>query len=227
MDGTAVRGVRSFFMELAESLDVIRPAPARRYIFDKNLVLEQVALSEFRSDARRCQVRHQEVIEHLHMKCMARTGRAVVLSKNFVNETERLERRLEQAGIAYEREAIRIADGDKLTEVRYAFVADVTLNVHVDCDNAMPACCASRCATSTGLRQSGARSRRTRSLKLDWTISDAGGWGSRTSFLRERKSCGASKRADSAKGSRVVRSRARGVAGSLRTRHVVTFVTIC
>lgn len=135
MDGTAVRGVRSFFMELAESLDVIRPAPARRYIFDKNLVLEQVALSEFRSDARRCQVRHQEVIEHLHMKCMARTGRAVVLSKNFVNETERLERRLEQAGIAYEREAIRIADGDKLTEVRYAFVADVTLNVHVDCDH--------------------------------------------------------------------------------------------
>jgi len=127
----AAQGVRRYLMELASHLDVIRPPAQASYRIDRQVVVEGVPLVDFRFDARRRTHGGQELIDHVLMTATARTGRRCQLAKNFVNETEQLERRLDQASITCEREAVRHPDNGKLVEVRYTFVADVLLSVLV------------------------------------------------------------------------------------------------
>lgn len=129
----AARTVQRYFMELAAQLDVIRPAPQRSYALDKKVVLDRPPLVDFRFDARRKILREQEVIDHVVMFCKAHSGQEVRLSKDFVNEMELIEGRLEQAAIPHEREAVRNPDNGRLIEVRYEFVADVQLSTLVTC----------------------------------------------------------------------------------------------
>jgi hypothetical protein len=131
----AALGAQRYLMELARHLDVIRPTARRRYALDRRLVLEALPMVDFRFDARRKVVRDQELIDHVMMVCSVRSGRAVQLAKDFINEIELLERRLAQAGITFEREAVRHADHGKLIEMRYEFVADVELGVRLRCDH--------------------------------------------------------------------------------------------
>ena len=131
----AAHGAQRYLMELAGHLDVIRPTSRQRYVLDRRLVLESLPLVDFRFDARRKIVRDQEVIDHVVMVCTARSGRTVQLSKDFVNEIEQLERRLAQAGITAEREAVRHPDNGKLVEMRYDFVADIEIGVRLRCDH--------------------------------------------------------------------------------------------
>jgi len=131
----AARGAQRYLMDLASNLDVIRPPSKQRYVLDKRVVVEALPLVDFRYDARRKILRDQEVIDHVVMGCSVRSGRKLQLSKDFVNEMEQLERRLEQAVVTFEREPVRHPDNGKLIEVRYAFVADVGLSVHLRCDH--------------------------------------------------------------------------------------------
>lgn len=127
----AARGVQRYLMELAAHLDVIRPPARAAYRIDRQVVVEAVPLADFRFDARRRIDGNQERIDHVLMTAVARGGRECRLTKNFVNDIEQLERRLDQASIACERDAVRHPDSGKLIEVRYTFVADVLLSVRV------------------------------------------------------------------------------------------------
>jgi hypothetical protein len=100
------------------------------------VVVEAAPIIDMRFDARRKIVAEQEVIDHIVMIGSARTGRAVALRKDFINEIERLDARLAQAGTEVEREAVRNPANNKLIEMRYSFTADVQLSVHVTCDHA-------------------------------------------------------------------------------------------
>jgi hypothetical protein len=132
VDGAA-KTVRQYFMELAANLDLIRPAPPVRYMLDRRVVVERLPRSDFRFDARRKTLREQEVIDYVFIACTVKSGQQVQLAKNFVNDIESLERRLEQAVIAYDRQSLRQAENGKLVEVQYSFTADVQLSTRVLC----------------------------------------------------------------------------------------------
>jgi hypothetical protein len=127
----AARQARMFLMELSASLQVLQPAPARRYVLDRQVVVGPLPQTTFRFDARRKILRDQEVLDHIVMGCGLRTGQQVVLDKDFVNETERLEARLQQAGIHHEREPVRDPATGRLQCMRYSFTADVLMQVTV------------------------------------------------------------------------------------------------
>jgi hypothetical protein len=127
--------VRRYLMELAAHLDVIRPAPPVRYVLDKRVVVERLPRTDFRFDARRKIMRELEVVDHIFIACSVKTGRDVQLGKDFVNEIEGLERRLEQAVITYDRQPVRQAENGKLIEMRYAFTADVQVSTRVVCQH--------------------------------------------------------------------------------------------
>lgn len=129
----AARDLRKYLMELAAQLDVIRPAPKVRYVIDRQFVLDGLPRTGFRFDARRKIVQEQEVIDHVVMACRVGDGRRLTLAKDFVNEIERLEARLVQAGAPNEREAVRDPQHGKLAEMRYDVAAEVQVSVLVQC----------------------------------------------------------------------------------------------
>jgi hypothetical protein len=131
----AAQAVRQYLMELAAQLEVIRPAPPVRYALDKRIVLEGLPRADFRFDARRKIVREQEVLDYVLIACTVAGRRDVRLGKDFVNEIESLERRLEQAVITFDREPLRHHDNGKLIEMRYAFDANVQVATRVTCQH--------------------------------------------------------------------------------------------
>lgn len=136
VDGAA-RALRQCLRELAEHLALIRPAPPVRYEFDRACVLDGLPRADFRSDARLARVLDIEVVDHLHLACRVRGEAGVRLRKDFVNETERLERRLAQAGVPYvDREEVRDEASQKLRHIAYAFDAVVEVGMRVECHHA-------------------------------------------------------------------------------------------
>ena len=131
----AAQATRLYLMELAAQLEVIRPAPPVRYALDRRVVLERLPRADFRFDARRKILREQEVLDYVFIACTVKSDRAVQIGKDFVNEIEGLERRLEQAVITFERQPLRQAENGKLIEMRYAFVADVQVSTRVICQH--------------------------------------------------------------------------------------------
>ncbi|MEP7281869.1 MAG: hypothetical protein ABI696_07800 [Rubrivivax sp.] len=132
----AARELRQSLLELSSHLQVLQPAAPVRYRLDRQVVLDGLPRQDFRFDSRRASVLDEDVLSHMHLSCSVRSGRAVQLGKDFVNEMEQLEARLAQAGIAYDREPVREAESGRLLQMRYAFVADVELGLHVQCDHA-------------------------------------------------------------------------------------------
>jgi len=126
---------RRYLMDLAAQLTVIKPSPAVTYRLDKRLQLQGLPRHDFRFDARRKAVGDHERIDHIVMACRVGDGQRVRLTKDFVNEIEQLERRLRQAGIAFDAEAVRHPTSGKLVEMRYDFPAEVHLVARVDCDH--------------------------------------------------------------------------------------------
>ncbi|MFO1270292.1 MAG: hypothetical protein U1F50_01180 [Rubrivivax sp.] len=131
----AAKTLRSYLLELASNLDVIRPAPKVRYVLDKRLVLDSLPRQDFRFDARRKILRDVEVIDHVFVVGMVRGPRDQVLAKDFVNEMEALERRLGQAAIFFRKEPVRHAADSRLLEMRYLFDADLQVSTRVLCDH--------------------------------------------------------------------------------------------
>jgi len=131
----AARTLRSYLMELASNLAVIKPAPKVRYALDRKLVLDGLPREDFRFDARRKILRDLEVVDYVFIVCVVRGPREVKLAKDFVNEMEGLERRLDQAAILYQKEPVRHNEDGRLIEMRYAFDADVQVSTRVLCDH--------------------------------------------------------------------------------------------
>lgn len=136
VDGAA-RALRQCLRELAEHLQLIQPAAPVRYEFDRACVLDGHPRVDFRSDSRLGRALDIEVVDHLHLGCRVRGHAGVRLRKDFVNETERLERRLMQAGVPYvDREEVRDETSQKLRCIAYAFDAVVEVGLRVECRHA-------------------------------------------------------------------------------------------
>ncbi len=131
----AARTLRSYLMELASNLEVIRPAPRVRYALDKRLVLENLPRQDFRFDARRKILRDLEVVDYVFVVAMVRGPQDQVLAKDFVNEMEGLERRLNQAAVFFRKEPVRNGADGRLLEMRYAFDTDLQVSTRVLCDH--------------------------------------------------------------------------------------------
>lgn len=121
-----------YLAELTRQLDVIKPNSPARFEFDRKVLLQNPPLVEFRSDARKKRLRDEEVFDHVVFQCIARGGQTHVLTKDFLNEIEKLETRLKQSGVPARSEAVRNPDNGKLQHMRYEFVTDVVVSVHVD-----------------------------------------------------------------------------------------------
>src|SRR4051812_22215541 len=131
----AALDVRRYLMELAAQLAVIRPHSTRRYAFDRHVVLDGLPLVDVRFDARRKELRDLELVDHVLMTASVRADEEVRLTRNFVNDIEQLERRLDQASARFEREPVRNPANGKLLEMRYAFVPEVQVCVRMRCDH--------------------------------------------------------------------------------------------
>ena len=127
----ACKTVLQYFMELAPQLNVLQPTPPVRFSLDKSTALDGMKRCDFRVDARRKQHRGQEVFDHMVLHGLQKSGRQLTLSKDFPPEIERLESRLRQAGISPDTNWVRHPESGRLEEVRFAFVADITLMARV------------------------------------------------------------------------------------------------
>ena len=129
----AAASLRAYLLDLAQSLEAIRPAARVRYLLDKQAVLQDLPHEDFRFDARRSRVLDLEVIDHMHLNCQVRGRARVQLAKDFVTDIELLEGRLAQAGIPYERDTVRHPDSGHLQQIVYGFVPEVRLSMSVRC----------------------------------------------------------------------------------------------
>ncbi|MGY4830084.1 hypothetical protein ACVNIS_16055 [Sphaerotilaceae bacterium SBD11-9] len=127
----ACKGVLQYFMELAQQLNVLQPTPPLRILLDKATAIDGLKRCDFRVDARRKQHRGQEVYDHLVLHGLQKTSRKLAMSKDFPPEIERLESRLRQAGISPDTQWVRDQQSGRLEEVRFSFIADITMMVRV------------------------------------------------------------------------------------------------
>ncbi len=116
-----------YWLELVQQLNVLQPTAPMRYLLDKSTALDGLKRCDFRVDSRRKQHRGQEVHDHVVLHALQKSGRTLTMSKDFPPEIERLEARLRQAGVSPETNWVRDKASGRLEEVRFAFVADITL----------------------------------------------------------------------------------------------------
>lgn len=126
---------RQYLMELGTNLEVLKPAPRVRYSFDRHVVLDGLPREDFRFDARRKVLRDIDVIDFAFIACVVRGPRDVTVSKDFVNEIEAMERKLECAQILHQKQQVRDPGTGKLREVRYTFDADVQVSTRMVCEH--------------------------------------------------------------------------------------------
>ncbi len=132
----ATKSANSYFIALAQQLNVLRPVSKITYRLDRRQVFSGLTLCDFRDDARRKQLGGQQVYDHVVLRWRIVSGVAVSLTKNFPNEIEQLEGRLRQGGVRVDAEAVRDPENAKLLEMRYAFTADLHASVVVTPDHA-------------------------------------------------------------------------------------------
>ncbi|MEY4561864.1 MAG: hypothetical protein RLZZ618_1141 [Pseudomonadota bacterium] len=134
----ACKGVLQYFVELAPQLNVLQLKPKQRFSLDSRTPIEGLSRGEFRVDARRKQLRSDEVHDFVVMHGMQRSGTLMTMSKDFPPEIERLEARLRQAGITPDTETRRDQSNGRLQHVAFKFVADIVVQVKMvpDHDNA-------------------------------------------------------------------------------------------
>lgn len=127
----AASSAARYLGELTRQLAVIKPTSPARYEIDRKASYQGLPLVDFRSDARKKRLRDEEVHDHVVFTCFARSGQSVKLTKDFINEIEKLEPRIRQSGVQCRSEAVRNPDNGKLQEMRYEFVADIVVSVRV------------------------------------------------------------------------------------------------
>lgn len=127
----ACKTVFNYFNQLVQQLNVLQPVSPARFMLDRQNSLEGLRLTDFRADARRKQLRGEEVYDNLVIHWQLKTGQKLQLMKDFITDIEKLESRLRQSGATVENEAVRDPDNGKLKGRRYTFVADFFGSVRV------------------------------------------------------------------------------------------------
>lgn len=113
-----------YFDTLAQQLNVLRPHSKAVFRLDHRHALEDLQLCDVRVDARRKMLRGSEVFDHVILHCWLRSGRQLVIAKDFPPDIEKLEARMQASGLVVQGEPVRDAESGKLLEVRYTFIAD-------------------------------------------------------------------------------------------------------
>jgi hypothetical protein len=127
----AAKSANTYFIVLAQQLNVLRPLSKATYRLDRRQVCTGLQLCDFRDDARRKRLRGDEVYDHTVLRWRIASGAALALTKNFLPDIEQLEARLRQGGVQADAEAVRNPLNAKLQEMRYQFVADFHASVLV------------------------------------------------------------------------------------------------
>jgi len=127
----ACKTTLQYWMDLAPQLNVLLPTPPLRILLDKTTAIDGLKRCDFRVDARRKQLREQEVYDFIVIHGLQKTGRTVKMSKDFPPEIEKLESRLRQAGITPDTQWVRDPDNGRLEEVKFSFIADLTLSARL------------------------------------------------------------------------------------------------
>lgn len=132
----ACRTALQYWIQLAPQLNVLRPVSRERFALDTRQVLQGLPRTGFRVDSRRRELHGQEAFDHVVMHWTVSGGRHVVLEKDFVADIERLEGRLQQAGIRPVTSATRDPDNGKLLSMRYEFDDDIACSARLVPDHA-------------------------------------------------------------------------------------------
>ena len=131
----AIKTASSYFMVLAQQLNVLQPRAKAAYRLDRRHVFDAQQLCDFRDDARRKHLRGEDVYDHVVLRWRLASGTPLALVKDFLPDIEQLEARLRQGGVRVDGEAVRHPVTAKLQEMRYAFVADFHASVLVTPDH--------------------------------------------------------------------------------------------
>jgi hypothetical protein len=119
-----------YWVDLSKQLNTLLPVPRGRYLIDSKLTIQGQPMRNFRADVRKKGLSvDQDLTDHVALYATVGEGQAVQLKRDFPPEMEKLEARLNQAGIRYQPERILQPETGKLLEVRYEFVADVIAGV--------------------------------------------------------------------------------------------------
>lgn len=130
MTEAACATVWRYFSDLGRQLDVLQPVSRQRYVLDSRCVLEGLPMREFFGDIRKQRVQlgplaERELVQHMLLRATLRSGREVVLSKDFVPEIEKIQGRLAQAGIQCVGEHERDAGNGRFLAAHFRFTADI------------------------------------------------------------------------------------------------------
>ncbi|MCW7538756.1 hypothetical protein OOT46_12985 [Aquabacterium sp. A7-Y] len=114
-----------YWLELAKQLNVLQPPSPVRYVLDSRHVLERLPMGDFRVDARRQSTVGTPLHEHVQLFCQLKSGRALVLRRDFPTEIQKLEERLRLAGVEFQAENVRDAETGRYQHTRFEFTADL------------------------------------------------------------------------------------------------------
>ncbi len=116
-----------YWVELAKQLNLLQPVPRGRYLIDTKHALQGQPMRIFRADVRKRGLSTaQDLTDHVALYATVGAGETVQVVKDFLPDMQKIEARLDQAGIRYQPESIRNPETGKLVEVRYEFALDVT-----------------------------------------------------------------------------------------------------
>lgn len=131
----ACRLALRYLTQLADQLEVLRPASTARYQLDRQHVFEGLPMSDFYADARRKPLRRADGTDHIVLHWQLKSGQTLTLVKNFPNDIEQLEARLRQAAVKVDPHIVRDPDNGKLIETRFKFDADFRAGVKLTPDH--------------------------------------------------------------------------------------------
>ncbi|MEP6739309.1 MAG: hypothetical protein ABJA61_02955 [Caldimonas sp.] len=120
----ACQAAARYFSTLAQQLNVLQPLSKADWRLDKRTSFTQLRLTDFRADSRLKKLRDAEVFDHIVLGFDAKSGRHVILAKDFPPEIEKLESKLRQSGATYESQVIRDPENGHFVEKRYELTAD-------------------------------------------------------------------------------------------------------
>jgi len=147
----ACKTIFQYWLQLAEQLNTLQPSSPARYALDTRLVLRDLKARDFRVDSRRRgSVREQDHYDHVVMHWTLKGPRGLVAKKDFLNDIQRLESRLRQAGITPLTEAVRDEHNGKLQSMEYAYDADIASSLRAEPDHAN-GCVRFQCVNVDGL----------------------------------------------------------------------------